>query len=169
MMKDTPSAAAGGAAAPESLCNGCAKCCYKKIIVGRTVYITPFPCEYLDTHSNLCTIYDRRHELNPECLSLEVGMKHSAFPADCPYVPEMAPKNYKPAREDYDWGAEWDDFDALADDLDVSAHTRAIVRQRGPAARPMHAEAFERIQAEGRTLPVLADMVRGKPAAARRT
>src|SRR5207249_782624 len=87
----------------ESLCSHCGKCCYKKIIVGRTVYISPFPCEFLDTQTNMCTVYDRRHEMNPDCLSMETGFKHSAFPTDCTYVPEMAPKNYKPAREDYNW------------------------------------------------------------------
>jgi Fe-S-cluster containining protein len=153
--------------APESLCNHCGKCCYKKIIVGRTVYITPFPCEYLDTQTNLCTIYERRHELNPECLSIETGMKHNAFPTDCPYVPVAAPKNYKPAREDYDWAAEWDEFDAIADDLDVEPHTRRVVHERGPLARPMHAEAFERIQA-GQAAPVLADLVRAESLVARR-
>ena len=142
----------------EALCNHCGKCCYKKIIVGRTVYISPFPCEYLDTEKNLCTIYDRRHELNPDCLSMETGFKHSAFPTDCTYVPELAPKNYKPAREDYDWAAEWDEIDEIADDLEVSAAVRATIRARGPDARPMYVEAFERIQAA----PLLVDLLRDK-------
>ena len=131
----------------EQLCNNCGKCCYKKIIVGRTVFITPFPCEYLDTDTNLCTIYDRRKELNPLCLDVEEGMKVSAFPEDCPYVAEQAPKKYKPARDDWDWKYEWDGFDELADDLDVKAATREKVRQRGPDALPMHVEAFAKIQA----------------------
>ena len=146
---------------PDSLCNHCGKCCYKKIIVGRTVYITPFPCEFLDTHTNMCTVYERRHEMNPDCLSMETGFKHSAFPSDCPYVPEMAPPKYKPAREDYDWADEWDDFDNLADDLDVSAQVRGTVRARGPNARPMHVEAFERLQESGVCAQSLADLVRG--------
>ena len=54
----------------EKLCTNCGKCCYKKLLVGRIVYITPFPCEFLDTKTNLCTIYDRRKELNPLCLSV---------------------------------------------------------------------------------------------------
>lgn len=124
----------------EKLCNNCGKCCYKKILVGRIVYITPFPCEFLDTATNLCTIYDRRKELNPLCLSVPEGMKVSAFPKDCPYVPEHAPKNYRPAVE-YDWSSEWDDFEDLADDLDVSPETRDKVRARGPFAPPMYMEA----------------------------
>lgn len=143
------------AEAHEELCNHCGKCCYQKIIVGRTVYLTPFPCQYLDTDTNLCTIYDRRHELNPECLSIETGMKHSAFPMDCGYVPVMAPKNYKPAREDYDWS--WEEFDELAEDLEVTDEVREKVRARGPDAKPMHVETFERIE---RGEIVLADLLR---------
>jgi|GEM_PF-1300481 len=142
----------------ESLCNHCGKCCYQKIIVGRTVYITPFPCHYLDTHTNMCTVYDRRHELNPACLSIETGMKHSAFPLDCGYVKESAPKNYKPAREDYDWEAEWDEIDEIAEDLEVPPEIADVIRARGPNARPMYDEAFERIQAT----PTLIDLIKAK-------
>lgn len=147
----------------ESLCTHCGKCCYKKLIIGRYVYITPFPCEFLDTNTNLCTIYDKRHELNPLCLSIERGMKVSAFTEDCPYVPVHAPKGYRPAREDYDWGDEWHDFDGLADDLDVSEQMREKVRERGPDAPPMYVEANMRLDAarqkNGGTLD-LADFVR---------
>jgi Fe-S-cluster containining protein len=132
----------------EKLCNNCGKCCYKKIIIGRTVYITPFPCEYLDTATNLCSIYDRRHELNPNCLSVREGLKVSAFPEDCPYVPELAPKNYRPAREEWSWVDEWKTFDDLADDLSVSPETRQIVRARGPDAPPMYVEVNERVARE---------------------
>ena len=142
-----PDLAENSASTHEQLCNNCGKCCYKKIIVGRTVFITPFPCEFLDTSTNLCTIYDKREELNPLCLTVEEGMKVSAFPEDCPYVPAMAPKNYKPARDDWDWKHEWDGFDELADDLDVKAETREKVRARGPYLPPMHVEAYAKIQA----------------------
>lgn len=131
----------------ESLCTHCGKCCYKKLIIGRSVYITPFPCEFLDTDTNLCTIYEKRHELNPLCLSVEKGMKVSAFTEDCPYVPLHAPPTYKPAREDYDWSEDWEDFDGLADDLDASEKTRNLVRERGPEAPPMYVEANMRLDA----------------------
>ncbi len=132
----------------EALCTRCGKCCYKKVIIGRTVFITPFPCEFLDTDTNTCTVYDRRHELNPECLNMEDGIKHSAFPADCDYVPVLAPANYRPAQDKWDWDGEWDDFDGLADDLDVPKEVREKVRARGPHAPPMWVEANERIQRE---------------------
>jgi uncharacterized cysteine cluster protein YcgN (CxxCxxCC family) len=86
----------------EALCRRCGKCCYKKIIVGRTVHITPFPCKYLAPHTNLCVIYERRHEVNPFCLSVPEGLRCSAFPADCPYVAALAPPGYRPAQDDWD-------------------------------------------------------------------
>lgn len=134
--------------AHEALCTNCGKCCYKKIIIGRTVYITPFPCEYLNTDTNMCTIYDRRHELNPYCLNVEDAIKHNSFPADCPYVEEQAPPRYRAAREDLDWPREFEDFDSLADDLDVSPEVREKVRLRGPAMPPMYVEAYEKILAQ---------------------
>ncbi|HYG73505.1 MAG TPA: hypothetical protein VEK08_00630 [Planctomycetota bacterium] len=158
-------AATNSALSDEQLCNNCGKCCYKKIIVGRTVFITPFPCEFLDTKTNLCTIYDRRHELNPLCLSIADGMKVSAFPEDCPYVEKQAPRNYRPARDNWDWKNEWSGFDDLADDLDVSAETREKVRARGPDAPPMYVEAYARIQAQ-REAAGTSGMIWGKAPAA---
>jgi len=143
----------------EQLCNNCGKCCYKKIIVGRTVFITPFPCEFLDTDTNLCTIYDKRHELNPLCLSIEEGMKVNAFPEDCPYVPEMAPPQYRPARDSWNWAGEWDDFDDLADDLDVPAEMREKVRARGPTAPPMYTAAYDTILAKRAAESARADVM----------
>ena len=125
----------------ERLCTNCGKCCYKKIIIGSAVFITPFPCEHLDTETNLCTVYERRHEVNPECLTMAEGMVHSAFPADCGYVPVMAPPNYRPALDGWRWDGEWSDFDDLANQLDVSDETREKVRARGPWAPPMWVEA----------------------------
>ncbi len=130
----------------ERICNNCGKCCYKKLIIGRTVYITPFPCEFLDTATNLCTIYERRHELNPQCLSVEQGLKVSAFPEDCPYVEQCAPPKYKPARENWNWAREWVDFDEIAEDLEVSPETREKVRSRGPNAEPMYIAVFKRTE-----------------------
>lgn len=157
------SGCANNSAVDESLCTNCGKCCYKKLIIGRNVYITPFPCEFLDTETNLCTIYEKRHELNPLCLTMEQGMKVSAFPADCGYVPTMAPEGYNPAREDYNWKKEWRGFDIIAEDLDVSDHTYDRVIARGPDAPPMYVEANamldEKRKANGGVLN-LADLVR---------
>ena len=125
----------------ESLCRRCGKCCYRKVVVAGRVQITPFPCEYLDADTNLCTVYARRAEIDPECLSVPEGMRIGAFPADCGYLPRHAPPNYQPALEGWHWGKKrWRKFDELADLLEVSPEIRAWVRERGPQAPPKYVD-----------------------------
>lgn len=132
----------------EGLCTQCGKCCYKKVIIGPTVFITPFPCEFLDTETNLCTVYEERFEKNPYCLAVDQGMQVSAFPEDCGYVPKLAPPGYVPAREGWTWKGRWHQFDDYADDLDVSQETRERIRELGPKGQPLWIEANERIKVE---------------------
>ena len=75
--------------ADPNLCEKCGRCCYSKLIIDGEVVYTPFPCPHLDEDSRLCTIYQRRHELNPQCLSVEVGIRLGVLPADCPYVRDL--------------------------------------------------------------------------------
>ena len=79
------------------------------------VFYTPYYCPYLDTETRLCTIYDRRHELNPHCLSVEEGIEIGVFPADCPYVADIP--DYTPPVE------EWDE-DALEEALEGVARAQ---------------------------------------------
>ena len=137
-----PSIPVANPPAHEELCTQCGKCCYKKIIVGRAVFITPFPCEFLDTAKNVCTIYDRRHELNPECLNVEQAIKYSAMPADCGYLPTHAPPGYRPALDTWKWDVNWTDFDDLADELEVSKEVVEKLRARGPFAPPLWEEGM---------------------------
>lgn len=132
----------------DSLCRNCGKCCYKKVFVGRAVFITPFPCKHLDVDTNLCTVYHQRKTVNPECLSVPEGMQVSAFPADCPYVPRHAPRNYRPARDDWVWGSDWKTFDDLAKELEVAPELVERIRVRGPDAPPIYIDTFERLQRE---------------------
>jgi len=81
----------------EALCRRCGRCCYEKIVVGGHVFTTRTPCPYLDTASNLCRVYARRHEVNPRCLTVEQGIAWGVFPADCPYVKDL--EDYLPAEE----------------------------------------------------------------------
>jgi len=60
---------------------------------------TPFPCPYLDEKTRLCTVYENRHKINPDCLTLEEGIRIGVFPADCPYVKDL--EGYKPPREEW--------------------------------------------------------------------
>lgn len=118
----------------EALCDHCSKCCYRKIIVGRSVIITPFPCHFLDCNTHHCSVYAERRKHNPHCLGVMEGLKVSAFPESCPYVRHFAPPGYRPAIDSWSWDGQWYDFDALADDLDVPPHIREAVRARGPSA-----------------------------------
>ncbi|MEW6357051.1 MAG: hypothetical protein AB1696_12040 [Planctomycetota bacterium] len=82
----------------EILCHRCGRCCYRKIWIEDLLYYTPTPCQYLDVQTRLCTVYDRRHILNPECLGLEEGIRLGVFPADCPYVRDLP--DYNPPIEE---------------------------------------------------------------------
>ena len=70
----------------------------------------------------------------------------------------LAPKNYKPARENYDWNADWEDFDEFADDMECSPAVRETLRSRGPDAPPMYVEAFARVVAG--EVPTLAGLLK---------
>jgi len=72
-----------------SLCERCGRCCYAKLLLGGEVVYTPFPCPYLDETTRLCTVYERRHEVNPHCLTVAEGIRLGVFPADCPYVRDL--------------------------------------------------------------------------------
>jgi uncharacterized cysteine cluster protein YcgN (CxxCxxCC family) len=87
------------AAAPgEAACRRCGRCCQEKLMVRGRIYLLPVWCRYLDRETMLCTIYERRHELNPECLDVAVGRRLHVFPADCPYVRDLP--DYEPPVED---------------------------------------------------------------------
>ncbi|NQT21426.1 MAG: YcgN family cysteine cluster protein [Planctomycetes bacterium] len=89
----------------EKKCRKCGRCCCAKLIIedeatgqDEVVY-TPFPCTYLDEKTRLCTVYDTRHQVNPDCLKLNEGIEIGVFPADCPYVADL--EDYRPPRENW--------------------------------------------------------------------
>jgi hypothetical protein len=53
-------------------------------------------CEFLDSETRLCTIYDRRKELQPDCTSVQKGITMGLLPPDCPFVKDLP--NYRPPR-----------------------------------------------------------------------
>jgi uncharacterized cysteine cluster protein YcgN (CxxCxxCC family) len=73
----------------ENVCQRCGRCCSAKVIIHDEVHYTPFTCRYLDSRTRSCTVYRRRHEVNPDCLSLEEGILLGVFPGDCPYVRDI--------------------------------------------------------------------------------
>lgn len=70
----------------ENLCRRCGLCCHQKIRFGDVVVITDVPCEFLDTATNLCTVYPDRFIKQPLCSSAEASVLAGALPNDCPYV-----------------------------------------------------------------------------------
>jgi len=108
----------------EDICRQCGRCCCAKLILddNEIVYL-PYPCPYLDEHTRRCTVYEHRHAVNPNCLTLDEGIRLGVFPADCPYVADL--NGYRPPREHWtqqdlelysEWGGE--------DDADGHRNTR---------------------------------------------
>lgn len=69
----------------DALCDGCGKCCH----IGKNV-----ACPSLDTTTNRCTVYDRRHETEA-CLKVtpsNVRLLHKVgiLPDSCAYVRALA-------------------------------------------------------------------------------
>jgi len=55
----------------ESCCKQCGRCCFEKIEdEDGIIFHTAIPCRYLDVVSRECRIYERRFEINPECIKL---------------------------------------------------------------------------------------------------
>lgn len=73
----------------EAICTKCGKCCYEKVDLGAgEIRYTDEPCQYLDLETNLCKIYNERHELEPDCISLTEELVRTLgwLPEDCAYL-----------------------------------------------------------------------------------
>lgn len=59
----------------EALCDGCARCCLKKLEdedSGEVVY-TAVVCQHLDTERRRCAVYPDRHRLVSDCIAFDAG------------------------------------------------------------------------------------------------
>lgn len=73
----------------EKLCSGCGLCCHEKVITENLLLIdTSSACEFYDSESRLCTVYDRRFEKCPRCLKMTLfrAMFADYLPPTCGYV-----------------------------------------------------------------------------------
>ena len=73
----------------ESLCDGCGRCCLKKLedeATGKIAY-TDVACKLLDRERCRCRGYARRHELVPDCVALRAGDERTLdwLPTTCAY------------------------------------------------------------------------------------
>ncbi|HET7609372.1 MAG TPA: YcgN family cysteine cluster protein [Gammaproteobacteria bacterium] len=73
----------------ESLCDGCGRCCLKKLqdeATGKVVY-TDVACKLLDRERCRCRRYASRHALVPDCIALDAADEHAFdwLPTTCAY------------------------------------------------------------------------------------
>ena len=73
----------------EAICKRCGKCCLYSLQDEDTgeIYHTNVLCQYFDLENSLCTIYDNRCTIKPECLKLtkENVDKLPFMPKSCAY------------------------------------------------------------------------------------
>lgn len=76
----------------ENLCNECPPslrgiCCYFMLdLNGYKITLLNHPCKYLNQKTGRCKIYNKRKEINPNCLTLEEMYIVGGLPKDCLYV-----------------------------------------------------------------------------------
>jgi uncharacterized protein len=77
----------------EDICNRCGKCCYYKQKIGKIPVFTNMHCEFLDENTNLCTVYENRFKMKPDCMTVDQAIRTKALPNSCPYVKNL--KDYE--------------------------------------------------------------------------
>ncbi len=82
----------------EAFCKRCGKCCLYTLQDEDSgeIYHTNVLCQYFDLERSLCTVYDKRCELVPECLKLTKDNvdKLPFMPKSCAYR-KLFDTNYK--------------------------------------------------------------------------
>ena len=73
----------------ESLCDGCGRCCLKKIRDEDTeeLFWTRIVCRYLDSESGRCECYENRTKIVPDCMDVRAVISRSVdwMPSTCAY------------------------------------------------------------------------------------
>ena len=67
-------------------CRACGKCCREKVDIEGVIFYTDRVCRFWDRETKLCTTYDSRHEVRPDCAQIERAIASGILPGDCPYV-----------------------------------------------------------------------------------
>jgi uncharacterized cysteine cluster protein YcgN (CxxCxxCC family) len=110
--------------ANEDLCRKCGRCCREKVVIDGVIFYTDRVCRYWDPVTRLCTVYERRREVCPDCGDMDRMIRAGVLPGDCPYVRD---------RSDYDPPVEyWEDpeVEAIVRDLPPDHGTVYLPRPR---------------------------------------
>jgi len=91
-LDPNPSLSLDGHLLPD-VCGRCGQCCFEKEYnADGTVTYSDTPCEYLDTETLLCTVYDDRHACKQGCRSLTLDVLAEGWlPAECTYYTYFSP------------------------------------------------------------------------------
>ena len=84
----------------EEKCNRCGLCCFEKIITEEFLFIDlDSSCNFLDTKTNICSVYSYRFKKQKRCRSVNIFrvIFSKALPKECGYV-QWAIKKHIPMR-----------------------------------------------------------------------
>ncbi|MCX5862566.1 MAG: YkgJ family cysteine cluster protein [Desulfomonile sp.] len=73
----------------DAICRKCGQCCYEKLdLGGGLIRYTDQPCVHLDTETKLCKVYEKRGQVEPDCINLteQLVREFTWLPEDCAYV-----------------------------------------------------------------------------------
>ena len=123
-MDQEPKEPNGGNPAPPKACQKCGRCCREKVDIESVIFYTDRVCRFWDTKTRLCTVYERRQEVCPDCADMDRAIKNGILPQDCPFVADL---------EDYDAPVEfWEDpeVSAIIETLPEDSETVLFPRKR---------------------------------------
>jgi len=73
----------------DELCNKCGLCCYARSVspFGKVTIDFNAPCEYFDTNTNLCRVFEKRFKKCDHCGSVNLfcALFNRSLPPDCAY------------------------------------------------------------------------------------
>lgn len=85
----------------EAICNHCGRCCLLTLEDEETgkLYHTDIACRYYDEKNCRCSVYEKRFELQPECLKITKDNvdKLPWMPKMCAYR-KLFDRNYRPQK-----------------------------------------------------------------------
>ncbi len=119
----------------ELLCDGCGRCCLKKLIDEErgTIYYTRVVCRYFNNSDSQCTRYSDRTRLVPECLNVkEMNMGTiNWMPDTCAYRLRFEDKPL------YDW------HPLIAGSREAMEKAGVSIADRSISEQHVHPEGYE--------------------------